>query len=175
MKNYVIFNGGNIGIGTTSPQAKLDVSGDGSAVIVPRKSTAGDPAGINGMIYYNTNSNKFRVFENGAWRDLVGGGGFGNWVDLTSSFSWDTAYGPVATDGFVTLQARGYHGGGGAIGWTDGNPNPTTKVIGEGAGYVDYSHGITMPVKKGHYWKISRTATGYGNTEIHVRWIPLGN
>jgi hypothetical protein len=61
---------GKVGIGTSDPQAKLDVSGDGDAIIVPRKSTAGDPTGVNGMIYYNSSSKKFRVFENGSWRNM---------------------------------------------------------------------------------------------------------
>ena len=49
--------GGNVGIGTMTPGALLDITGDGSTVLVPRKSTAGDPlTGANGMIYYNANS-----------------------------------------------------------------------------------------------------------------------
>ena len=67
--------GGNVGIGTasiTSP-AKLQIDGDGSTVYLPRKSTAGDPTGSNGMIYYNANTNKFRCYQNGAWTDCAGG------------------------------------------------------------------------------------------------------
>lgn len=32
---------------------------------------AADPAGNNGDIYYNTTTNKFRAFENGAWANLI--------------------------------------------------------------------------------------------------------
>jgi len=109
--------------------------------------------------------------------DEAGGTGgslaFGDWVDLTGSFSWGTAYGPVASDGFITLWADGYHGGGGAQGYTDNSVNPTTLITGEGAGYVDYSHGLMMPVKKGNHWKISRTHAGYGSIGFKVRWIPI--
>jgi len=109
--------------------------------------------------------------------DETGGAGgslvFGDWVNLTGSFSWGTAYGPVTSDGFITLWADGYHGGGGAQGYTDSSSNPTTLITGEGAGYVDYSHGLMMPVKKGDYWKISRTHAGYGNSGVGVRWMPL--
>lgn len=33
-----------------------------------------DPAGANGMIFYNTAANKFRCYENGAWKDCTTGG-----------------------------------------------------------------------------------------------------
>lgn len=36
---------------------------------------AGDPTGINGSMYYNTNTGKFRCYEAGAWADCVGGTG----------------------------------------------------------------------------------------------------
>src|SRR5262249_20343637 len=46
---YLATTGGLVGIGTNSPQALLDINGDGASVLVPRKSTAGDPAtGTNG-------------------------------------------------------------------------------------------------------------------------------
>lgn len=37
--------------------------------------TAGDPAGSNGMLAYNSTTNKFRKYENGAWSDVGSGGG----------------------------------------------------------------------------------------------------
>ncbi len=38
---------------------------------------AADPATnvFNGMMYYNTTSNQFRIYQNGSWQDLGGGGG----------------------------------------------------------------------------------------------------
>lgn len=63
---------GNVGIGTSSPQAKLDVFGDGDTILLPRKTTAGDPAtGIDGMMYYNSNFDAFRVRQNGTWNSLA--------------------------------------------------------------------------------------------------------
>jgi len=64
-----IFQNGNVGIGTTSPAAKLDVADTGtttSAIIVPR---AGAFTGttVNGMLRYNSTSNLFEFYQNGAW------------------------------------------------------------------------------------------------------------
>ncbi|MBI4347064.1 MAG: tail fiber domain-containing protein [Elusimicrobia bacterium] len=68
-------NGGNVGIGTPSPGALLDVSGDGKTILIPRKSDAGDPASpANGMMYYNANTNRFRCYQGGAWQDCVAAG-----------------------------------------------------------------------------------------------------
>jgi hypothetical protein len=60
---------GNMGIGTQSPEATLDVVNAGtttSAIIVPR---AGNFTGtnVNGMIRYNTSSTLFEFYQNGAW------------------------------------------------------------------------------------------------------------
>lgn len=60
---------GTVGIGVTSPGARLDVtdaSTTTSAIIVPR---AGNFTGTtaNGMIRYNTTSTLFEFYQNGAW------------------------------------------------------------------------------------------------------------
>src|ERR1044072_7941299 len=69
--------GGKLGIGVTTPQAGLDIATTGtlaSAVIVPRDTTGNRPAtAVNGMIRYNSNSNKFEAYENGAWTNVIGG------------------------------------------------------------------------------------------------------
>ncbi|MBI4547588.1 MAG: hypothetical protein HY707_06400 [Ignavibacteriae bacterium] len=60
---------GNVGIGTTNPQGALDVSSTTGAFIVPRMTTAQRDAltAVNGMIIYNTTTNQFNFYENGAW------------------------------------------------------------------------------------------------------------
>lgn len=75
----VIDHNGYLGIGTATPSARLDVDSDGGSILIPRKSTAGDPTGINGMIYYNANMAKFRVYEGGAWKDWVFTSGTAPW------------------------------------------------------------------------------------------------
>lgn len=69
---------GNVGIGTASPAAKLDVNGDANfnGVVVPGRFAA-DPTDaarkIEGAIYFNTTSKRHRVFQDGAWQGLGGG------------------------------------------------------------------------------------------------------
>ncbi len=57
----------------TLSSSGLDVSADGGSILVPRKTTSGDPTGTNGMIYYNSTTNRFRIYQNGAWTNMGGG------------------------------------------------------------------------------------------------------
>lgn len=43
----------------------------GVLFVLDTKNTAGDPTGVNGASYYNSNSNKFRCFENSTWKDCI--------------------------------------------------------------------------------------------------------
>jgi hypothetical protein len=40
-------------------------------LIVLGRETADPAIGVNGAIYYNTTTNKFRAYENGAWANLI--------------------------------------------------------------------------------------------------------
>jgi hypothetical protein len=73
-----ITSAGTVGIGTSSPQAGaiLDLNGagtGGSSFIVPRDSSANRPvSGVNGMIRYNTTTQKLEVYE-GSWQNMISG------------------------------------------------------------------------------------------------------
>ncbi|MCB1782924.1 MAG: hypothetical protein KDI13_02920, partial [Alphaproteobacteria bacterium] len=69
----IYYNSGTplVGIGTTAPEATLDISSTDS-VIVPRGTTAQRPSSaINGMIRYNSTTGKFEGYENASWANLT--------------------------------------------------------------------------------------------------------
>ena len=74
---YMIFDkDGNLGINNPTPAEKLDVDGNaqltGSLLLGRLDNTAiGNLTPVNGMIVYNTSTNKFQGYENGAWANLI--------------------------------------------------------------------------------------------------------
>jgi len=105
------------GSGATST-IQIGAGGAGSTtpdlLAVDVKSDAGDPVGANGSMYYNASSNRFRCYENSAWKDCDAG--------VVASFQ--TAY-----------------NNGGAVTTSAGNPIAFTLTAGDftaaGAGAVN--------------------------------------
>lgn len=75
--NFVTINQeGNLGINSINPTEKLDVVGNaqvsGFMLLGRLDSTAiGNLTPQNGMIVYNTTTNKFQGYENGGWANLI--------------------------------------------------------------------------------------------------------
>jgi hypothetical protein len=79
LSNILHINGGtgatagNIGMGTVTPSAPLEVSSTRGGVIMPRLTTTERDAissPTNGEMIYNTTTNKFQGRANGAWVDF---------------------------------------------------------------------------------------------------------
>ena len=73
---------GRVGIGTSAPQAKLDVGGTVKVGGLPA-----DPAGgVDGVLYYNSGTKRLRLFS-GSWGDLGASpqGGFCGFVSAPES------------------------------------------------------------------------------------------
>src|SRR5207253_2932104 len=84
----------------------LAATGTNSALLIPRDTTANRPAGnvTNGMIRYNTNTNKFEFYENDLWVNYntgAAGGGSVSWP-LTASPNTTSAASPQYTFGGST-------------------------------------------------------------------------
>ena len=65
---------GKIGINLDNPLYILDIN-DTGAIRFPRGTTAQRPSGVNGLLRYNTDENKFEGYANGQWGSIGGGGG----------------------------------------------------------------------------------------------------
>lgn len=63
----VLIPEGNVGIGTESPTAKLEVNG---YIKVGSSDTLGDTTPQAGMIRFNTSLNTFQAYDGTAWTDL---------------------------------------------------------------------------------------------------------
>lgn len=79
--NIVPGGAGNVVLGTSNTT--------GTQLVLDTKTDAGDPTGVNGGMYYNSNSGKFRCFEASAWKDCdtTGSGGGATLLRVTGDVS----------------------------------------------------------------------------------------
>jgi hypothetical protein len=136
-----------IGIGTTTPTTgtRLDITGTGAAassIIIPRDTVANRPtAGVNGMMRYASDTNKFEVYEGGAWKDIatgtVGAGDFKADGSVPMSGVFQAANGTEALPGIAfasDLDTGIFRGGADALAFSVGGQsrlmmnNATTEV-----------------------------------------------
>ena len=73
----------------------------GFLLVQDAKNTTGDPTGVNGGSYYNSNaaSNKFRCYENGAWRDCVD--------ERRTSYNYSNDFMTINNDDGLNIAAAG--------------------------------------------------------------------
>ena len=73
-------------VNTSASQVTIGTSDTtGTVLVLDTKTNAGDPTGIAGAMYYNSNTAKFRCYQNGAWTDCVSAGGGGGDVYLANN------------------------------------------------------------------------------------------
>ena len=82
--NFVFTSAGHLGVGTAAPQAALDIASTG-AVLIPRGTELQRPGGINGMLRYNADENRFEGFQDGLWRNIVTGEAVQSFIGLTDT------------------------------------------------------------------------------------------
>ncbi len=59
---------------TSTPSVTIGTSdATGTLLVLDTKTGSGDPTGINGAMYYNSNAGKFRCYEASTWRDCISG------------------------------------------------------------------------------------------------------
>ncbi|MGZ9097013.1 MAG: tail fiber domain-containing protein [Micavibrio sp.] len=81
---FTLSSSGNLGLGSTTPLAKLDIGGTG-AMLVPRGDTGQRPTGVNGMLRYNSANGKFEGYQAGSWQDILTGAATGTFLSLTDT------------------------------------------------------------------------------------------
>ncbi|MGH7928069.1 MAG: hypothetical protein ACREQV_09760, partial [Candidatus Binatia bacterium] len=84
---------GNIAVGASDTT--------GALLILDTKTTAGDPTGVNGAMYYNSFLGTFRCFQNSGWINCAGDGG--NGVNTIGTLDGQTKSANGAVVGGTTL------------------------------------------------------------------------
>jgi len=104
-----ILKNGNVGVGTASPGISLDLGSRTDAVRLPAGNSTTDrpttPA--NGMIRYNTTDNRFEAYENGAWVNMIGGGGGGSGTVTSITAGTGLDGGTITTSGTIAIANSG--------------------------------------------------------------------
>jgi parallel beta-helix repeat protein len=90
-----------LSVDTTNRRIKIGANDDSNTtlLVLDTKSTTGDPTGVLGGMYYNSNSGKLRCYEGGVWKDCITTGGGGGGGTQTIKLSPEFAGGTLRADG----------------------------------------------------------------------------
>lgn len=124
---------GNVGIGTSSPVASLDLSQRTDALALPVGTSGTRPTGgalLDGEIRYNSSTSQLEAYIGGAWSDLATGGS-SQWVTSGSNIYYDAGYVGIGTS--ATPNAPLYVAGDAIFGAGDNTASPSDSII-AGAG-----------------------------------------
>jgi hypothetical protein len=103
MDNYIqafaVKDNGQVQIGTGAGSATPGL------LVLDSKNTTGDPTGVNGAMYYNSNDLKFRCYRNGAWENC---GQTQDYTSYINAYTGSTTPGTPSTG--INLFARSVAG-----------------------------------------------------------------
>ncbi|HET9412057.1 MAG TPA: hypothetical protein VFO38_04375 [Candidatus Saccharimonadales bacterium] len=71
----------------------------GALLVLDTKTSAGDPTGVNGGMYYNSSLGKMRCYENSAWNDCIS--------TTRTSYRYDNDFITTAGDSVISIQDSG--------------------------------------------------------------------
>ncbi|HEX8389970.1 MAG TPA: hypothetical protein VF597_00950 [Candidatus Saccharimonadales bacterium] len=141
---------------------------DGTAVVfvLDTKNTAGDPTGVNGAMYYNSNAGKFRCYEASVWKDCIGSGAASTDVLFvnTSVPAGNTLTNTVATD---QAFASAY-----TVPANDCQPGRTYRITARGVYTLTTagSYNATMKIKWGTTTVLSSAGVQLTGAQTNRQW-----
>lgn len=129
-----------------SDAAKIIMLGGHGLVIPILTADPGGTASENGQVYYNSTSDKFRAYEDGAWTDMIGGSGVSDILDLPTAETDDTLV--LAPDGAGGVEFRAETGGAGTT-----IPNLFVGSLQASIGYGSPSITSALSANRGYFMK----------------------
>lgn len=161
---------GNSGFGTASPSYRVDILGS------MRLQPTSAPSGSNGVMYYDSATNKFRCYQNGAWVDCIGSGG-GGVTSVTGSNGVTASPTTGAVGVSLTYSSKSCSAGYAIQSFNLGSSSaPTCVAVGGGVGDNLGNHTATQNLIMSNYQIMGgsdgRTVALNAGNVIKLDWSP---